>query len=280
MGKKHKARPVLANKFTTRTAPMKAAKKVMIASPMYSGQCFGVYTQGRELANLELMKKNIGVAMCQVTNESLIQRARNTCAWHFLNSKADYLMFIDADIGFQPNSISSMVEADCDIIGGAYPLKSVDFARAIEAHKRGVKIEALAKYASKSVVQLRDKKNVEIKLDQPVEVDFLGTGFMLIHRRVFEAMIAADEDNWYFDPNNKMNKTFVFFDCELERDRRVYLSEDYYFCKKARNLGFKIMLAPWISLTHTGTYTFQGDFVTSNGGIYPEDLAEPAKEES
>jgi hypothetical protein len=37
-----------------------------------------------------------------------------------------------------------------------------------------------------------------------------------------------------------------------------YLSEDYLFCQLVRRIGMKVFLAPWIKLTHTGSYIFSG----------------------
>jgi hypothetical protein len=39
---------------------------------------------------------------------------------------------------------------------------------------------------------------------------------------------------------------------------RRYLSEDYFFCRNVWRIGGQVWLAPWIQLSHTGTYTFGG----------------------
>jgi hypothetical protein len=51
-------------------------------------------------------------------NESLITRARNGMAYDFMQSDATHLMFIDADITFDPKDIVRMIDADKDIICG------------------------------------------------------------------------------------------------------------------------------------------------------------------
>jgi hypothetical protein len=48
----------------------------------------------------------------------------------------------------------------------------------------------------------------------------------------------------------------AYFRTEIFENR--YLSEDYYFCKKWRDLGGEIWLFPWAQTTHYGTYGFQG----------------------
>ena len=41
------------------------------------------------------------------------------------------------------------------------------------------------------------------------------------------------------------------------------LSEDYHFCKIAREAGFKVYAAPWASFGHMGSYTFSGQLPRS-----------------
>ncbi len=61
-----------------------------------------------------------------MTNESLISRARNTLTAKFLHTKeSTHLMFIDADIGWEPWHLLVMLDAQKDVIGGLYPMKSL-----------------------------------------------------------------------------------------------------------------------------------------------------------
>jgi len=69
----------------------------MIATPAYGGQVHIDY-----LHSVISFKEIPGVSTVVVTlgNESLITRARNNLFSMFLYSNADYLFFLDADIGF------------------------------------------------------------------------------------------------------------------------------------------------------------------------------------
>ena len=61
-----------------------------------------------------------------MTNESLISRARNTLVAKFLNNPdSTHLMFIDADIGWEPWHLLVMLNRDVDVIGGLYPMKTL-----------------------------------------------------------------------------------------------------------------------------------------------------------
>ena len=66
-------------------------------------------------------------------------------------------------------------------------------------------------------------------------------------------VFAAVETDRKLQPINEFFATSVTDD----GDSRL-LSEDYHFCKIARQAGFKVWAAPWAELTHTGTYIFSG----------------------
>jgi hypothetical protein len=94
---------------------------VMIATPMYGGMCTGAYVQGLLFTISTLRERGINVFWCQITNESLITRARNELARIFVERELDYLMFIDADIGFGPDAVATLLAADRDVACGIYP---------------------------------------------------------------------------------------------------------------------------------------------------------------
>jgi len=49
-----------------------------------------------------------------------------------------------------------------------------------------------------------------------------------------------------------------YFATSIEPDTKRLLSEDYHFCKIAREAGYKVWAAPWAELTHCGSYNFNG----------------------
>ena len=72
--------------------------------------------------------KQLGIewAIETMNNESLISRGRNTLTAKFLNNpESTHLMFIDADIGWEPWHVLAMLDRDVDIIGGLYPMKTL-----------------------------------------------------------------------------------------------------------------------------------------------------------
>lgn len=224
--------------------------KIMIATPMYGGSCTGVYTDS--LLNLvELLSSNGFAWQTKFAfNESLITRARNYLTHEFLKSDCTHLLFIDADIKFNAVDVVHMLQADKDIICGAYPKKTLNWNYIAEAAKNDIPANRLEEFSGEFVLHLLDGQNqIQVESDKPFEVLNSGTGFMMIKREVFDK-IEVPSYNFHGEQNKEYFTTAIF--------NNDLLSEDYYFCKLARDVGYKIYIAPWVKLSHVGTYTFNG----------------------
>jgi hypothetical protein len=176
-----------------------------------------------------------------MTNESLISRARNTLTAKFLHNKdSTHLMFIDADIGWEPWHLLVMLNAQKDVIGGLYPMKSLPVKWCVNGFD--------------GAAQEGDLQ----------EVSKTGTGFMLIKRDVFEKLNAHPATKPFINdiglpPElNPFMKTY--FDTAVRENR--YYSEDWTFCENWRDLGGQVWVDKRVLLKHTGTYVF--DFQTQD----------------
>ena len=98
-----------------------------IATPMYGGNCKGVYVDGLMALTFELARKGYQVSFSKIYNESLITRARNNLVYEFEKSGADALLFIDADEGFNHMDVIKMIESGKDVIGAIYPMKNINW---------------------------------------------------------------------------------------------------------------------------------------------------------
>lgn len=243
---------------------------LMIATPMYGGMCTGHYVQGLLLTMQKMREIGVNVAWCQIMNESLITRARNELARIFLESDHDYLMFIDADIGFGPEAIAQLMAADKDVACGIYPKKEVNW----DSVERAAQLEitfGLKDYAGAFVFNMVGGEDAETDEQGFFEVRHGGTGFMLIKRGVFEFLAPyvptyrvssfQDEQGNYVKP-----LTHEFFATSIDKSGAL-LSEDYHFCELVREHGGSIWANPFIKLEHVGTYVFGGDILKSGGNL-------------
>ena len=242
--------------------------KLFVSTPMYGGQCTGFYAQS--LIQLNNLIKNSGndCIMSFMFNESLITRARNALAHNFLKTDCSHLMFIDADIRFNPADIPPMIEADKDIICGVYPKKEINWHGVKAALERGVSVDELKHHTGSFVVNLVEYSgSVTVPINQPVEIWNGGTGFMLIKRQVFEQL--ADKVPSYINDvtdlsgSIKQDEIKEYFATSIEDGTRRLLSEDYHFCNVWRQNGGKVWAAPWAQLSHIGTYCFEGQLLQS-----------------
>jgi hypothetical protein len=210
--------------------------RVHICMPCYGGMltesCFMSYIKWANTCR----QLGIDWTMETMTNESLISRARNTLTAKFLHNKeSTHLMFIDADIGWEPWHLLVMLNRDVDVIGGLYPMKSLPVKWCVNGFD-----------------------GAEEGPEGLQEVSKTGTGFMLIKRAVFEKLNAhpatkpfANDIGLPAELNPYMK---TYFDTAVRENR--YYSEDWTFCENFRDLGGKIWVDKRILLKHTGTYVF------------------------
>lgn len=248
-------------------APPKA--KLFVATPMYGGMCTGMYASAVMQCVGMFGQNNIQMYYSFMMNESLITRARNSMAYDFMKSDATHLMFIDADIAFSPADIPRMVDADKDIICGIYPKKEINWVQVSEAVKQDVPPEHLQYHTGAFVLNLANgEKSKSGNINEPIEIANGGTGFMLIKRNVFEELadkVPSYTNDMYhaIDTVREVKIIKEYFATSIDEESNRLLSEDYHFCKIARQAGFKVWCAPWASFSHTGTYNFSGQLPRS-----------------
>jgi len=243
---------------------MEKKGNIFVCTPMYGGMCTGYYTQSLLTLGPVLNQNGYDMAYSAMFNESLIQRGRNALAHGFMQRpECTHLMFIDADIKFNPQDIIKMIEADKDIICGIYPKKEINWVEVEKAVKEGVPTDRLKTRTASVVVNLKDYAgSVTVPVSEPVEIFNGGTGFMLIKRSTFETMKSVvnsyNNDVLFLDGGISNDRITEYFACAIEPGTERLLSEDYFFCWKAREAGLKVWAAPWAQLGHFGSYLFEG----------------------
>ena len=210
--------------------------KVHIAMPCYGG----MLTESTFMSYIKFANtaRQLGVdwTLETMVNESLISRARNTLTAKFLHQKdSTHLMFIDADIGWEPWHLLVLLNHNKEVIGGLYPMKTMPL---------------------KWVVNGFD--GAEEGPDGLQEVSKAGTGFLLSKREVFEKMVSHPAVKSYkndigLDPvYDQYLRTY--FDTAVRQNR--YYSEDWTFCENWRDLGGRIWVDKRILLRHAGHFNF------------------------
>jgi len=210
--------------------------KVHIAMPCYGGMLTeSTFMSFIKWANTA-RQLNIDWTLETMVNESLISRARNTLTAKFLHMpEATHLMFVDADIGWEPWHLLVLLNRNVDVIGGLYPMKTMPI---------------------KWVVNGFD--GAEEGPDGFQEVSKTGTGFLLMKKEVFEKLKSHPAVKQYkndigLDPvYDQYLKTY--FDTAVRQNR--YYSEDWTFCENWRDMGGKVHVDKRVLLRHSGSYVF------------------------
>jgi len=173
--------------------------------------------------------------------DSLVCRARNSITRRFLESDCTHLLMIDSDLVFSPEHVKRICAHDVDIVGGVY------------FKKQEGKPQIVCNTLNTPAPETRDNGDL-------VQVKYVGTGFMCISRRVFEVMIEKlGEDMRYFLDHDQKVTEYDFWRAapyQYAGGFRRYLSEDWWFCQKAMDLGFKIWMDLRVTLQHAGHICF------------------------
>jgi len=245
--------------------------KIMVCTPMYGGQCAGMYT--KSIADLSSLctKYGIGLQLYYLFNESLVTRARNYCCDEFIRSDATHMIFIDSDIGFNPNDVIallalSITNKDYDVIGGPYPKKCISWEKIKLAVDKGLADDdpnILENFVGDYVFNPKGGQSA-IPLNEPVEVLEIGTGFMMLTKDILARYAEAYPDLQY-KPDHVRTAAFdgsrmihAYFDTIIDPDTKRYLSEDYMFCYNVQKMGGKVWFCPWMQMQHVGSYIFGG----------------------
>lgn len=241
----------------------KAAKSVVIATPMYGGMCSGIFTRSLLMSMRDLGNAGYNPMFIDLHNESLITRARNILTKTFLDSNGSHLVFIDADQSFRSQDIMRMVDSDLDIIGAPVPMKAINWDSVKKAANAGMKnVSNASAFFNINASDSRDFSSINISV--PLEVDYIGSGMLCIKRQVFERL--ADSVDSYisdsFNHNNFGDMTKNYWFTSVDKDRRL-LSEDFNFCKLWKDIGGKVYADLLAEVEHSGTYIFNGKIAYS-----------------
>lgn len=239
-------------------------KHVMVAIPAYGGVIHTSCVDGILSILGPAAAENIKISFLITNGDSLVTRARNNIVAEFLKSECTHLFFLDSDIGFTPTAFLRLVKSGYDLCGTAYPKKEIDWKKILEIAKNCKDEYDLRMQAANYVLNFRDPSKVQIDGKGFVEAQDIGTGFMLISRKVFEDMKKAYPELRHGAPVDSSGKSdsagefYAFFDTEIEKETGSYLSEDWFFCRQWQRLGGKVWLDVTQPLSHTGMYAFHG----------------------
>ena len=222
--------------------------KLFIATPAFGHQVTTNYANSLlKFVSTAHPRLAVSSAIHMQSGMALVTQARNNCVSYFLNSECTHFLFIDADIGFEPEAIYRLIEKDVPLCLTPYPVKGYG-----------------KDYQLQFIVHFPDKDNVRIQKDGFTEITAGPTGFMMIKREVFEKLAEKYPERKTVNKQLVGNKVetmekgwYTFFETAQDPENG-YLGEDISFCRLWTNIGGKIYADTQTPLTHFGSHAFHG----------------------
>jgi len=235
---------------------------LVIATPCFGGQISVLYATS--LLKLQKRLRSYDGVTFKVLfrdGDALVTRARASLTAQFLDDPAaTHLLFVDADIGFEPEQVLRLIESGADMCAAIYPIKRIDWDKVRSTIESGRPNPAAA--ALQYVFEVEDPTAVTESAGF-VRVRYAGTGFLMIRRGALERMCARYPQLQYrrdhsVDGALAGDNRFALFECMIAEDG-TYLSEDFAFCKRWTDIGGEIWADLNSRLNHVGPMTFRGD---------------------
>lgn len=202
---------------------------------------------------------NPEIRVMPLDGDALISRSRSRLASYFLEKTDDeMLMFIDDDVKITPLDATKLLwlshKEKLPICGAVYVTKSKErpgiAARPLNIHQ-----------------DMRFGKTGGL-----YEMRNLSTGCMVIRREVLLDMVKHPEIHQVTHGVDNHYKYWSFFkQTDMLIDGRWEdISEDWFFCENARQMGHRIWADTTIKLGHIGDYSYDFDDLVNKRQVFDD----------
>jgi hypothetical protein len=210
---------------------------LMIGTPAYGGMVHTDYVNSL----FGFTQASIRYTLMTIGNESLITRARNAVLAAF-HARRDltHLLFLDADVHLPAEGLVQMLAAGVPVIGAPVALKG--------RNAQGDRLWNLG----------RSQASFSGRGSPLLCVEHIGTAALMLSRSACDALVqdAIADGRVYARPSTSQGAV----DADLHYDvfqvgvrEGQYLSEDYWVCRRLRELGFDIYVDATVVTRHHGT---------------------------
>ncbi len=149
-----------------------------------------------------------------------------------MGSDCTHMLCLDADIGWPPSSVMSLINHDEEFVAGVYPSRKPDVFNFRPMFKEDKSLV----YSEKKLVQM----------------EYIPAGFMLLKRSAIEKMRRKFPELFVVpkSPDKSSFMGYCLFNTEVWDGQ--FWGEDYVFCHRAREAGVEIWVDPFIEFYHAG----------------------------
>lgn len=199
-----------------------------------------------------------------------IPEARNELMEYFLDkTDATHIWWIDTDMGFAPDTVANLLQANKDVIGAlckgmtktdkdgfggylteefitAYDLSIFTVeADETEENKSGEIKDGKEK---KEILSFTLKQDVDLEASEPIQVAGTGTAALLISRGAAMAVQNFYGRRWF---------ERVHMPTAKRNSRGHIIGEDLSFCYRLATIGIPVFIHPKVKTTHAKTVWLQ-----------------------
>lgn len=237
--------------------------RILIATPTAGGMTTTAYTQSVVAATVAIHELGGTYRHLSIDGADVVI-ARNILTHSFLSDEScDYILFIDSDMAVDLSVFRHLLKLKTPFVGAAYSERRLNLQTFAEAMAETPDEPRARALASNFTVRM---KPGEKKIRSGVcAVDALGFGCVLIHRSVFASLIERDIVGPFVSSKVRdlglEGQVYDFFD-EIPLENGDWLSEDYSFCQRVRELGdVEILAYVGAGVGHVGPFTYSGPYI-------------------
>lgn len=229
---------------------------VAIVTPAYDGRVHDDHARSVDAGRQALAREGLTTIRLCLTGDAVLPRVRNQCVAEALARGAERIVMVDSDIGFDVRALLQLLSHDVDIVGAAPQAQLKSWRDA--ANPRCV----WRPFPGENV---SDERGL-------VKAAGVATGFLAVKAGVFRALVDQGKAQRYIYPGiapTAWPHLAMYFDYELapvtmtdelrtqclsvgiEDDCPLFFEgEDYFFCKRAREIGFECFLDAGVGVRH------------------------------
>lgn len=237
--------------------------RVLIATPTAGGTTVAAYTQSVVSATIAITEAGGTYRLLTVDGADVVI-SRNILAHSLMTDKdCTHILFIDSDMAIDITVFRHLFGLNVPLIGAAYTERRMNLQQFHEAMAEEANMPRARALSSNFTVRMQPgEKQVR---NGTVEVEAFGFGCVLAKRTVFEALAERGVVKPFI--SSKLREAGLegtvwdFFD-EIQLEDGDWLSEDYAFCRRVKELGDVPILAyvgPGVG--HVGNFTYGAPYI-------------------
>jgi len=211
---------------------------VFIGTPSYDGKMQSQYVLSLVQTVEKLRTIGYDAVIEVISGGALLIESRNIILSNFLKSDSEFLLMIDSDIGWNSDSVVNMIKRDLPFIAGVYTSKTDE-----------------NEFLFQPLI-VENTNQLDICKDTGLlKAEFAPAGFVLVKKSLVKHLYSAYNNLMYSYSDSegdqaKYGQICGLFNTEVVNGR--FIGEDNYFCKKVSDLGYDILVDPYISFNHSG----------------------------